>query len=283
MRDALLGGTVEKIPEAAAQRRQPQKHTEHNRHNHPASAPTGLFSRLFRNVDGFDRRHAGRQIRQVSRQRGGTVLPFDDDLATLRLHVDGTDRREITLHVPDERTIGRITGSGIDLQHTVDQRIDLRADPIPDLTQRLGRTVETRADHRRRVLAVKRRNPRDRMVERSAQTEDVGTVIDLLAADLLRRDIIRGTPNLIVRTGRHRRQTEIDQLRIVLTVKEDIFGFDVAVDQSRIRTHRQPLSDLQADVDDHRGIQRPLLHHLVETAAIHQLHRDVRLPLLLTE
>ena len=122
------------------------------------------------------------------------------------------------------------------------------------------------------------------MVERAAEGVDVGAVVDLLAAHLLGGDVVGRAPDL-AGVALHRGEAEIDELRVAVRVEEHVLGLHVAVDEPLLGGERKRVSHLLAHLHHAHGVHRAgvRLHLLVEGTAAHELHRDVRHAVLLSE
>ena len=191
---------------------------------------------------------------------------------------------EIALDVAHQRLVRRIAHRRLQLEHAHDDRVDLRRYVRTHLARFQRSTLEARAHHRVRVLALERRLAGERMVERAAQGVDVRAEVDLLAAALLGRDVVWSAPYL-VRVALHRREAEVHQLgRAVLGV-EHVLGLHIAVHESLLRGEGERVHELLADAHHANRVEAAgiRLHVLVEGPAGHQLHRDVRHALLLSE
>ena len=192
--------------------------------------------------------------------------------------------REIALDVAHQRLVRRIAHRRLQLEHAHDDRVDLRRYVRTHLARFQRRALEARAHHRVRVLALEWRLAGERVVERAAQRIDVCAEVDLLAAALLGRDVVGRAPDL-VRVALHRREAEVHQLgRAVLGV-EHVLGLHVAVHESLLGSKGERIHELLADAHHANRIEAAgiRLHVLVERPAGHQLHRDVRHALLLSE
>ena len=192
--------------------------------------------------------------------------------------------REIALDVAHQRLVCRIAHGRLQLEHAHDDRVDLRRYVRTHLARLQRSALEARAHHRVRVLALERRLAGERMVERAAQRVDVSAEVDLLAAALLRRDVVWGAPYL-VGVALHRSEAEVHQLgRAVLGV-EHVLWLHVAVNESLLRGKGERVHELLADAHHAHRVKAAWigLHVLVERPAGHQLHRDVRHALLLSE
>ena len=192
--------------------------------------------------------------------------------------------REIALDVAHQRLVCRIAHGRLQLEHAHDDRVDLRRYVRTHLARFQRSTLEARAHHRVRVLALERRLAGERMVERAAKGIDVRTEVDLLAAALFGRDVVGRAPDL-VRVALHRRKAEVHELgRAVLGVQH-VLRLHVAVHEALLGGERQRVHQLLADAHHAHLVERPgvRLHVLVERPARHQLHRDVGHALLLPE
>ena len=143
-----------------------------------------------------------------------------------------------------------------------------------------------------------RRGPRpcDHFIEDHAEAPDVGTVIDRLAAGLLRRHVgggshhdalsragNRGHVRLVRGRRPHLGEAEIEHLHVIARADEDVGGLDVAVDDARGMRGVQRVGDLDAHVE-HRGqAQRTGGEPILQRRALQILHDDERPPVLLAD
>ena len=97
--------------------------------------------------------------------------------------------------------------------------------------ERLRRREKARLHDGHRVFAVKWRLLCDGVVERSAEAIHVAAEVDLLALHLFWRYVERRSPNLGLLGVRRRGDAEIDELRRVAVVHQDVAGLDVAVNE----------------------------------------------------
>ncbi len=124
------------------------------------------------------------------------------------------------------------------------------------------------------------------MVKRGTQAVDIRPRITFFAGDLLRRDVIRRSPDALLsrRLVSKSRDPEIHQLGIPLFIQQDVFRLHIAMHEIYLRGSLQALGNVQADLEHKSGVQSTaLVNHAVEPLAGDQLHHDVRLPVLLTE
>ena len=122
------------------------------------------------------------------------------------------------------------------------------------------------------------------MVERTAQAVDVAAEIGLLPPKLLRRDVVGCAPDLGGLGIGRRSDAEVEELRGVALVEDDVLRLDVAMDQVGRGGELQPVRDVHADLHNHRLVKGGWRgYHVVEMAAADELHDDVGLALLLAE
>src|SRR5207245_271824 len=108
-----------------------------------------------------------------------------------------------------------------------------------------GRTiVEDRGDRFERVAAAKRTPSAERFVEDAAEREEIRLPADLTAADLLRRHVRNGPQDVSLLRGQYfsllvfrrgfadSRQAEVENLHVAVDGEKNVFGFEIAMDDS---------------------------------------------------
>ena len=181
----------------------------------------------------------------------------------------------------DQFGIGRVAVVGIFLQHAVDHvgrlRRNIRGEGLE--THRLA--FDLLECNQARALRLERRTARDGVKERASKTVDVAAEILRLVVQPLGRDVVRRAPNfppgprfVLQQAG----QTEIHDLRGVGVGKEDVAGFDIAVNQPLLRSGLQSLRDLRADFE-HLRFRYPGLdgHEVIQRSLLDQFHREIKL------
>ena len=181
----------------------------------------------------------------------------------------------------DQFGIGRVAVVGIFLQHAVDRvgrlRRNIRGEGLE--THRLA--FDLLECNQARALRLERRTARDGVKERASKTVDVAAEILRLVVQPLGRDVVRRAPNfppgprfVLQQAG----QTEIHDLRGVGVGKEDVAGFDIAVNQPLLRSGLQSLRDLRANFE-HLRFRYPGLdgHEVIQRSLLDQFHREIKL------
>ena len=161
-----------------------------------------------------------------------------------------------------------------------------------DVVERVGQGAAPFARPRRRRLEVgvdhghvgdprERDRPRERLEQHAAEPVDVGPSVDVVAANLLRRDVVDGADEMTVgrpTVGDALRQPEVgevDVLAAVLAVEEDVRRLHVAVDEPASMRRVQGVGDLARDRDRARRLQRALApEERLEVRALDEAHRD---------
>ena len=149
--------------------------------------------------------------------------------------------------------------------------------------ERLRRRREVLHRDLHRAVAGERDRAREHLVEDDAERVQVGRLVDLRAARLLRREVLRGADDRallghLARAGA--RDAEVRDLQVPLAVDEHVVRLDVAVDEAVPVREPQRREDLPRVVDGDRHGRRPALEdQLLERLAVEVLHRDVVRPL----
>ena len=169
-------------------------------------------------------------------------------------------------------SVGRIEG-----EHLEDKSVDLGRYVGPDLAWRNRSALEALSYYRRRVVAFERGDASERVVDRAAEGVHVRPVVDWLLLYLLGGDVIGSSPDF-VSVLLHRREAEVDELRVAVCVKKDVLRLYVAVHEPLVGGAPEGLSHLLADLHHARNVNRRarVLHELVERAPRDEFHRDVR-------
>ena len=139
----------------------------------------------------------------------------------------------------------------------------------------------------------------EHLVEHGAEAEDVGAMVDRLAAHLLRRHVWRGAHHHaglglqslhrghgeIGQTGRcfrHCRadiglgESEVEELGVTVFGEEDVFRLEVAMYDAALVRCRQTVRDLQTDLDRLANPERTAIEALAQRLALQQLHDEIR-------
>jgi hypothetical protein len=130
------------------------------------------------------------------------------------------------------------------------------------------------------ALALERHPPGQRLVEHAGQRVDVGAAIDLLALDLLRRDVgDRAHEGLLSGQAARARgvlgQPEVRQVRVVVAADQDVGRLDVAVDQPVGMGLVERRADLGHQVDRALGIERAfVVQQPAQVGAVDVAHRQ---------
>ena len=130
-----------------------------------------------------------------------------------------------------------------------------------------------------RCVAVERQRPGDQLVEHDAERVEIRALVDVRAARLLGREVLRGADDRsrlrhLRRAGA--RDAEVGHLDPPLAVDEDVVRLDVAVDEVLAVRDAQCGEDLARVVDrdrDRRGAAGG--DQLLQAAPVEVLHRDV--------
>ena len=130
-----------------------------------------------------------------------------------------------------------------------------------------------------RRVAVERRLPGEELVEDDAEGVEIGALVDLGAARLLGREVLRGADDRarlghLARPGA--RDAEVGDLDAALAVDEDVVRLDVAVDDPVPVREAQRREDLARVLDATLtgAGPRPTIE-LLQRAPVEVLHRDV--------
>ncbi len=136
-------------------------------------------------------------------------------------------------------------------------------------------------------LAEKRDAAGEALVEHETERVEVGTTVELLAADLLGRQVLgRAHHDVVAREVclgglQTLGDTEVGQQHPAVGGHHDVAGLDVAVDEARFMGVVERGGDARADVAGEFGAQ-PLLgvEYLAQALAFDQLHHDRLAPVL---
>ena len=217
-------------------------------------AGRGLQARLGRRVRvGVGGGLLERRLAGVGRRRGAAA--GDDPLATRRDAL--TDR--------GERRAAEVTGRGVTVRRVLGQRaLDESGVLRRDVLRRRGR-VEVRPHGRGIAVAHERRVAGERVNEHAAERVHVGTGVDALAADLLRRGVAeRADPRAAAAepaVGAERQllgETEVGQVGVVLLAEQDVRRFDVAMDEAMAVGGVERPAELRHDAGRPLGSEAPL-------------------------
>jgi hypothetical protein len=137
--------------------------------------------------------------------------------------------------------------------------------------------------------AAVRDGARQALEQQARQAVLVRPPVELLAADLLGRDVVDRAHELAVggaALGRALGQAEVGQVAVlapVAVVEQDVARLHVAVDEAAAMGGVEGVRDLRGDRDRARRIERPLApQQRLEVAAGDVAHRDEQAPLALT-
>jgi hypothetical protein len=159
---------------------------------------------------------------------------------------------------------------------------------------RLRRGVTVPDEHRPGVVEVEGRDAGGDLVQHTAQGVQVAAVVDLVAADLLGRHVVRGAhgdagageaageADVLAEAG----DAEVADLHRPVGEPHDIRGLQVPVDDALFMGVREGAGDLLGDVDHIGHGQRMLfvpLQQLAEIEALQQLHHQIEHALVLAE
>ena len=187
----------------------------------------------------------------------------------------------------DQLRIRRVTVVRIFLQHAIDDIGRLGRD-IGRESLEAGRLAFHLLERdKARAFRLEGRTSRDGMEKCSAQAVDIAAKIFRFVIEPLRRDVIRGAPNLTARAGffrQHASQTEVDNLGGVRVGEENVARFDITVNQPLFRRRFESLRDLRPDLE-HLRLGNAILHRhqVVEGTFFDQLHSEVKLAVRLAE
>jgi len=152
--------------------------------------------------------------------------------------------------------------------------------------------MKNRVDNRRRRAPLERAASGQHLVENDAERENVGPGIERIAERLLRRHVedgsdrgaearqrsrLRGAGLGSALVGRfdHRRQAEVEQLRVAAGSDENVGRLEIAVDDAGSVCGFERFRNLHAEADDGAERHRAGGHHLEQGQAAQQLHHEV--------
>ena len=155
------------------------------------------------------------------------------------------------------------------------------------------RGVQDRVDDRGRRPSFERAPAREHLVQHQAERKDVGSGVERIAEGLLGRHIqhrahggarVGQDAGVLAfrpgygarRLGRHRRQTEVEQLRVAARRDEDVRRLHVAMDDAGAVRGAERVGDLHAHADNRLHRQRPGRQHFEQRQAAQQFHHDIR-------
>ena len=186
-------------------------------------------------------------------------------------------RGQNLLEINEQRLESRVAVFRVELQHLHHEVVNLRRKPRTDLAGLARRPFKTLAHHGVSIIPLEGCDSAQRVINSAAKRIHIGAVIDWLLLHLLRSDVIRRSPDL-VGVFLHRRQTEIDQFGVTVSVEKHILGLNIAVHQPLVRRTAQRLGDLLANLQHPRHVRigAGMLHDLVQRAAGNQFHCDIR-------
>ncbi len=151
---------------------------------------------------------------------------------------------------------------------------------------RRRRLVHVRPQRRDLGLACEGALAGQAFVENAAEGVDVGTPVDLFAADLLGRDVLDRSDQLTGsgQAGDRRRllrETEVRQVAVLAaraTGDQDVARLDVAVDEPALVRRVERVADLLDQPQRPSRLERRLLRdQLPEVGALDVPHREVQL------
>ena len=125
-----------------------------------------------------------------------------------------------------------------------------------------------------------RRTAREHLVERDAESEDVGAMIRI-AGMLLRRHVVRrahgdighGESAGVVLLWRPR-EPKVGELYTAVAREKDVLGLDIAMDDPLLVRGLQGFADLPDQFQCLVGVQAGLFHDAAEVGAIDELHHE---------
>ena len=132
---------------------------------------------------------------------------------------------------------------------------------------------------------MKRRRPRQALVQHAGERVTVGAGVDVLTADLLRGDVVE-RPHYLPGLGRVAAELlgdpEVRQVRVAVLVDEHVGGLDVAMHEPAPVRGVERARDLGEDVERALGRQPALpAQQRSHVAAVDEAHREVQLPVVL--
>ena len=157
--------------------------------------------------------------------------------------------------------------------------VEVARDVAADLRRRLGRRRQVLHRDLDRRVAVERRLAGEELVEDDAERVEIGALVDLGAARLLGREVLRRADDRarlghLARAGA--RDPEVGHLDAAFAVDEDVVRLDVAVDDPvpvrEARARRGSGARTRRDVDRRRAAADD---ELLQRAPVEVLHRDV--------
>src|SRR5205809_5352506 len=86
-----------------------------------------------------------------------------------------------------------------------------------------------------------------------------------------------------MRVGHEFRQPEIQNLGLATLRHEDVCGFDVPVDDAPGVCRVQCVGDLNAEIEQHLGLQRPSCDEVLKGLPLQEFHYDKVLSLVLSD
>ena len=154
-------------------------------------------------------------------------------------------------------------------------------------------------------LAAERVLPSNHLVEHRAEREDIATRIERFAFDLFRRQVRNGaeddaffTDHLFHSQGARRffcahsvdgggrgqfRQAEVQHLRAAVRIHHDVGGLQIPVHDAGAVRGGECVGHLRRDAQRFGEPHALARDQLIQRLAIHQLHDDVGLPVLLAD
>ena len=133
--------------------------------------------------------------------------------------------------------------------------------------QRSRLLLHVRPERLRLGVAAERRCPGDRLVEHARERILVGATVHVVAANLLRGEVVEGSSELSGRSRAAvdalRRQAEVAEVAVIGRVDEDVPRLDVAMDEAALVRGVEGICDLADEPD--RTLPRKL--HVVDEAA----------------
>ena len=187
------------------------------------------------------------------------------------------------LQISDQVRRGLIPLRGILLEALLDDPLELHRNSRAERRHRLGLLVHDRVERRLLILAGKCMLPRQHLIEHNPERPDVGPLIDLLPARLLRRHVLRRAERRARLRELHPgelREAEVDDLHETVFRDENIRRLDVAVNDPLAVRLGEPLGDLNGDIERLIELERPPLDLALEVLAVVVGHRDECLAVL---
>ena len=172
-------------------------------------------------------------------------------------------------------------------QRTLDHGDELERQARVDVRQRLRHLVQDLEEGRREGIAGKRLPPAEQLVKDDADGKDVGAMIRALAADLLGRHVVHRAHQHVTAGELGRQQPgepEVEDLHRAAVGDVDVCRLDVAVDDAARMRVLEPEADVHRELDlAPEAHSFGTAHARLKVFALEELHREIRLTLVLAE